>query len=75
MPPRRIRFNPEGPLWDTFNGVRYHTWSCAFCDGGFDEREGAAVGWVSKHNILCCSEVCARLCPPREGWRYRKVDD
>jgi hypothetical protein len=63
---KRVSFDPEGPLWDTFNGVRYPTWSCPFCNGGFDERSGRGVAWVSKHDVLCCSEICARLYVPRE---------
>jgi hypothetical protein len=55
--------------------VRYPTYSCAFCDGGFDERGGKGVAWVSKHNILCCSEICARLHVPREEPRFRIIED
>ena len=66
MLPKRVTFNPEGPLWDRFNGVRYPTWSCPFCNGGFDERSGRGVAWVSKHDVLCCSEICARLYVPLE---------
>jgi hypothetical protein len=75
MPSKRVTFVPEGPLWDTFSGVRYPTYSCAFCDGGFDEREGRGVAWVSKHNMLCCSEICAQLHVPREEPRFRIVED
>ncbi len=70
MLPKRVTFDPEGPLWDTFNGVHYPTWSCPFCDGGFDERGGRGVAWVSKHDMLCCSEICARLYVPREEPRF-----
>jgi hypothetical protein len=72
---KRVTFDPDGPLWDTFNGVRHPTWSCPFCNGGFDERSGMAVAWVSKHGMLCCSEICARLYVPREEQRFRTVDD
>ena len=75
MLPKRVTFDPEGPLWDTFNGVCYPTWSCAFCDGGFAEQDGTGVAWVSKHNILCCSEICARLYVSREEPRFRIIDD
>jgi len=61
MPPKRVTFDPEGPLWETVNGVRYPTWTCAFCGGGFEVAGGYAVGWISNDNMLCCSEVCARL--------------
>ena len=66
MPSKRVTFDPEGPLWDTSNGVRHPTWSCPFCNGGFDERGGRGVAWVSKHDMLCCSEICARLYVPRK---------
>jgi len=72
---KRVTFDPEGPLWDTLNGVRHPTWSCPFCNGGFDERSGMAVAWVSRHDMLCCSEICARLYVPREEPRFRIVDD
>ena len=72
---KRVTFDPEGPLWDTLNGVRHPTWSCPFCNGGFDERGGMAVAWVSKHDMLCCSEICARLYVPRDEPRFRAVDD
>jgi hypothetical protein len=33
---RRRLFNLMGePLWETVNGVRYPTWACAYCGGGF----------------------------------------
>jgi hypothetical protein len=55
------RFDPEGPLWETVNGVRYALHNCAFCFGGFEEDEnGYAICWVS-HGFVCCSEVCAVL--------------
>ena len=72
---KRVSFDPEGPLWDTLNGVRFPTWSCPFCNGGFDERSGRGVAWVSKHDVLCCSEICARLYVPREEQRFRIIDD
>jgi hypothetical protein len=75
MTPKRVTFDPEGPLWDISCGMRYPTYSCAFCDGGFDEREGKGVAWLSKDNILCCSEMCARLYVPREEPRFRIIDD
>ncbi len=56
-------------------GLEYPTWSCPFCDGGFDERSGRGVAWVSKHEMLCCSEICARLYVPRREPRLRLVDD
>ncbi len=49
---KRGTFDPEGPLWDTLNGVRHPTWSCPLCNGGFDERGGMAVAWVSKYDML-----------------------
>ena len=75
MPTKRVTFDPEGPLWDTFNGVRCPTWSCPFCDGGFDERSGRGVAWVSKHEVLCCSEICALLYVPREERSVRSVNN
>jgi hypothetical protein len=66
MLPKRVTFDPESPLWDTLNGVSHPTWFCPFCNGGFDERDGKAVAWVSKHDMLCCSEICARLYVPRD---------
>jgi hypothetical protein len=75
MPCKRVTFDPVGPLWDTLNGVRYPTLSCPFCDGGFDERDSMGVAWVSKHNMLCCSEICARLYVSREEPRFRIIDD
>jgi hypothetical protein len=76
MPPKKVTFDPEGPLWDTsFSGMRYPTYLCAFCDGGFDEREGKGVAWLSKDSILCCSETCARLYLPREEPRFRIIDN
>jgi hypothetical protein len=75
MPPRRVTFEPEGQLWDTFNGVRYLTWSCAFCRGWLGRTVRKGVAWLSKHNILCCSEICARQYVPREEPRFRIVDD
>ena len=53
MPPKRVTFDPEGPLWETVNGVRYPTWTCAFCGGGFEVAGGHAVGWISNDNMLC----------------------
>ena len=52
---KRVSFDPEGPLWNTLNGVRYPTWSCPFCNGGFDERSGRGVAWVSKHDFAALS--------------------
>ena len=75
MPPKRVTFDPEGPLWETFSGKRHPTYLCAFCDGGFDERGGQAVAWLSKHDMLCCSEICARLYVPRKEPRLRTIDD
>jgi len=49
------------PLWETVNGIRYPTWACAYCGGGFEEVGGYGFGWISSDNMLCCSEVCARL--------------
>jgi hypothetical protein len=70
---KKVTFDPEGPLWDTSNGVRYPTYLCAFCDGGFDERGGRGVAGISKHGILCCSEICARL--TSRGADSRIVED
>jgi hypothetical protein len=73
MPSKRVTFDPEEPLWDTFNGVRYPIWFGPFCDGGFDER--AAWDWRGSRSMLCCSEICARLYVPREEPRFLIVDD
>ncbi|MGY3695042.1 hypothetical protein ACVIGA_005122 [Bradyrhizobium sp. USDA 3240] len=59
MPSKRVTFDPEGPLWDILNGERYPTWSCPFCNVEFDEQSSGGVAWVSKHGMLCCSEICA----------------
>lgn len=75
MQPKRVTFDPEGPLWDTLNGLRFPTWSCAFCDGGFDERAGMGVAWLSKHNVRCCSEICARLYVFRKKPRFHITDN
>jgi hypothetical protein len=66
MPTKRVTFDPEELLWDILNGERYPTWSCPFCDVEFDERSSMGVAWVSKHGMLCCSEICARLYVPRK---------
>ena len=66
MPTKRVTFDPEGPLWDMLNGERCPTWTCPFCDVAFDERSSMGVAWVSKYGVLCCSEICARLCLPRQ---------
>ena len=75
MPPKRVTFDPKGPLWDRSNGGGYPTWSCAFCESGFDERDRKGVAWLSKHKMLCCSEICAWLYVPGEEPRFRIVDD
>jgi hypothetical protein len=61
MPTRRVTFDPEGPLWDMLYGEHYSTWPCPLCNVEFDERSNKGVAWVSKHGMLCCSEICARL--------------
>ncbi|MGX1360737.1 hypothetical protein AB7M46_005794 [Bradyrhizobium elkanii] len=66
MPTKRVTFDPEGPLWDILYGEPCPTWSCPFCHVEFDERSSRGVAWVSKHGMLCCSEICARLYVPRK---------
>ena len=53
-------FEPDGPLWEECDGIRYPTYTCAFCGGGFPEENGKGVAWIS-HGMICCSETCATL--------------
>lgn len=75
MPTRRVTFDPEEPLWELLYGKQRLTWSSPFCTGDFDERSSKGMAWVSKHGVLCCSEICARLCAPCEESRSSIVDD
>jgi hypothetical protein len=66
-------FYPGEPLYDSFNGHRYPTYTCAFCAGGFREKNGRGIAWVA-HGFLCCSEPCARMLPEKQEDHPRFFD-
>jgi hypothetical protein len=68
-------FEPDGPLYEVVNGVRYALYNCAFCDGGYlQDEKGRAIVWCA-HGMCCCSEMCAKLYVPGESPRFRTVTD
>lgn len=52
MTPKRVTFDPEGPLWDTFSGERYPQLCVLSATVGL--TNGAARGWRGSRRITCC---------------------